>query len=189
MDKTVFLELYNRGLSDRKIAEELGCSYSVVRRIRLKLDLPPNPQGRYRRSKIPLLDQVTRAYIAGFIDGEATIDLLRSISSYRPKVEVYNTNREIIEYFKNTLRAGHIAKRRRKKNHNTCYSWYICNLLDVFSLLSQIVDYLKVKKEVATLVLRFCYLRLSKTSNTPYSDEERQIFYRVRELNRRGPRS
>jgi hypothetical protein len=50
-----FLELYEQGLNDREIADELNVERTTARARRNKLGLPPNcRQGSYGRKKAPM---------------------------------------------------------------------------------------------------------------------------------------
>lgn len=65
-------------------------------------------------------------YIAGFIDGEGHVGIIKSSPDkkwrevslrYTPKITIINTNREILSEIKNEL-GGLITKRKKEKEHH-----------------------------------------------------------------------
>jgi hypothetical protein len=99
------------------------------------------------------LSDTDAAYIAGLIDGEGCI-------TYRekyPKVSIYNTSKELIEWIQKTLGLGTIhldVRRKGKERWKPCYTYGTSNFHDIYALLSRVLPYLKIKREKAIDVLR-----------------------------------
>jgi hypothetical protein len=109
--------------------------------------------------------EVDKAWIAGFIDGEGCITIARQIRknrpspSYRSYITVSNTNRDSLEYLRGhyggVLYERHeYRKDKRGKNWADAYDWY-CPLRSATRLLTDILPYLRVKRQQAMLVLEF----------------------------------
>ena len=64
------------------------------------------------------MKEVTKAYLAGVIDGEGTIGLERNNSNERrsPNISVTNTSMEILEIFRKNY-GGTIVKQKRYEDH------------------------------------------------------------------------
>jgi hypothetical protein len=78
-----------------------------------------------------------------------------------------------------------------RKRHDWKPIWvlHIYRLKDVDSFLKNFKDLLVVKKKQAELLFRFCESRLSKVRKgrgVPYNDDEMQIYYELKKLNKRG---
>ena len=69
-----------------------------------------------------------KAYIAGIIDGEGTITLVRKHQNenYSPEVSVANTNIGLLNWIKEKVGYGQIMKKpKRLEHHSTAYTWRI----------------------------------------------------------------
>lgn len=101
------------------------------------------------------------AYLAGIIDGEGSIYIQRRITkqgyfSYFPRFQVVNTNREIMDWIKNTF-GGLIYDKPRIK-HNPKWrmqiEWFTTvGLMD--QLIPLIIPYLIIKKQHAIIMMQF----------------------------------
>ena len=116
--------------------------------------------------KIKKLSPVKAAYIAGFIDGEGSISLVRNTKEgyRRLTVSVSNTDQKVLEWVKNSIGAGQVnAKCDSLKNdfHSTAYFYKIAGR-QAFNLLAQICPYLKIetKRKRAELILKN-YIKLT----------------------------
>jgi hypothetical protein len=183
------LELHKNGLSDTEIAEKLNMTRVGIREWRNKLKLPPN---RFKKTTtIKEISEKDRIYIAGFFDGEGTAYISFSKKDVLcAKLQISNTNKDVILWmadaigFKNKIRIN--KKDKSRKNHKDDYRISIGNLNDVKYFIEQIENYCIVKKEVLYLVKKFCESRLSKPAHMHYSDDEFQMYEKVKKLNKRG---
>lgn len=138
-----------------------------------------------------------KGYLAGIIDGEGNISLIKAKKKrgflLTPSIGVANSDPNIVELLKRKMRfsvfhqmpnvfaKGKLIPQRRK-----IYRLRIDGIA-VLPLLEAITPYLVGKKEQAELLTHFCKIRLSKEWGEPYEKEEIQIHHRLKVLNsRRG---
>ena len=110
------------------------------------------------RPTIPHYSIEDRAYLAGFVDGEGCITLMKTFNSpnrtlsITPRVIVVNTNPLVLmmlkEYFGGSVGSVEKSVWGRKEKFQWYISGYGCILF-----LESIFDYLKIKKEQAKSVL------------------------------------
>ncbi|NFA89743.1 hypothetical protein EXM30_04850 [Clostridium botulinum] len=111
-----------------------------------------------------------KAYIAGIIDGEGSIMLLRFHNNQFPSpcISISSTTIELLEWIKSVTKVGTI---KRKKNYNTEKHTdsftYTIKYNDAINLLIQIEPYLviKNKKTRARLIIENTNLLLHETEN------------------------
>lgn len=92
------------------------------------------------------------AYMAGFVDGEGCLTYGRTRTSFYPRVLVVNTNKEVLEFFKERI-GGHIYKQVGKKAEwKQAWEWRICwkAAIEFAKVLS---PYLKVKYRQAQIFI------------------------------------
>ena len=128
-------------------------------------------------------DEVTLSYAAGFLDGEGCFSVDNKDKLH---VTCSNTNRPVIEWFKETF-GGSISKnahRKRAPHHRTCYSWVVV-ARDAHKLCCAIVPFLKEKTEQALLLIA---VQQTKTRGGPrsvspeVSEERTRLKARIKEL-------
>ncbi|HDK7161164.1 TPA: LAGLIDADG family homing endonuclease [Clostridium botulinum] len=115
-----------------------------------------------------------KAYIAGIIDGEGSIMLLRFHNNQFPSpcISISSTTIELLEWIKSLTKIGTI---KRKKNYNaekhTDSFAYTIKYNDAINLLIQIEPYLviKNKKAIARLIIK--KYKSVTPRNGKYSDE------------------
>lgn len=99
-----------------------------------------------------------KAYIAGIIDGEGSIMLIKFHNNQFPSpcVSIASTTLELLIWIKNKINAGIIIKKKNynKSKHKDSYTYYL-KYNDAINLLEQISDYLIIssKKQRAKLIL------------------------------------
>lgn len=151
---------------------------------------------------LPELPEVEWAYLAGIIDGEGNIGVYgwsrmysgkksnTRISTWRPKIQVANTDRRMIDWL--AFRFGHPVKERlsANKKHKTSYTWVCQSAKMAQYIASKCMPYLIIKKEQAMVVLSFP-VEVNHPKNSPLHQEIRDLRYdlylRTKALNRRGP--
>lgn len=144
------------------------------------------------------------AYIAGLIDGEGSIMLYyrggierltdrsevryTKHNTFTPIVEITNTNVEVLNWIKSILSAGGIYTHIYKTGNRKDISVYrVSSTKDIEWLLMSILPYLRIKKKQAELLLIFCKEHPSgKGKAKPPTEVEIDIYYNLKELNRRG---
>jgi hypothetical protein len=131
------------------------------------------------------------AYLAGFIDGEGSLQIQRRIHrnefgewlGYSIYLDVGQTRRDILEYLKEQAGGGCIHHKPSVGNRKQSWMLRIMGS-QALKFVSQIRPYLRVKSEIADVFLRF------PMTGRKTTDEQRQIkdalFLRARELNHRG---
>ena len=76
------------------------------------------------------MNQTTKAYLAGFIDGERCITISRKKCNdgsrneyqYRLYINISNTDKRVIDYIKSSIGLGNIHKQKRKTGHKQAYT-------------------------------------------------------------------
>ena len=107
-------------------------------------------------SEIP---DTTKAWIAGFFDGEGCINIGRQFPGNRAtprfilNVRVSNTAQPSVEVFQKVF-GGRVYRLARKSWHSICFQWYIYGEAAA-QFLRIIYPYLVVKREQAELALEF----------------------------------
>jgi hypothetical protein len=129
---------------------------------------------------------------------EGSIELRQQThrGTYTPTLKLYNTNESLVYKFKDLVGLGNIYKHSYYDNpkFKQSYIWRLQRIDDVKCVLENIIPYLPIKKEQAILLLEYVNLRLSKkdkwfkwyNNGSSYSDREDEMFWEMKELNRRG---
>jgi hypothetical protein len=136
------------------------------------------------------------AYIAGFLDGEGTITIGRSMNTRRvkgmqffPRAFFYNSDRPVLEWIQTTISeipsALRVRNENKKRNPNgkDVLELKVASMKHIMRLLITIRPYLIIKARQADLVLEFCNTRILYSEYTPRDFE---IVDALRALNRRG---
>ena len=106
------------------------------------------------------LTDAEAAYIAGIIDGEGTISLVRHHSGEhrRPVVSVANTERGLLTYLHETIGAGRITSKCIAKDHHTPSFVFAIYSRQALELLRQVAPYLRTHKRARAELLLARYL-------------------------------
>lgn len=143
---------------------------------------------------------VDLAYIAGVMDSDGYIGIVRHPESrrkkrtisYVPRFVILQTRLEAMSLIKN-LFGGYIYKLKnpKSKNWKTKYSFQINRREDVTKILTEILPYLRIKKRQAEVVLLYNSIRSKKLSKkkcskNTYGNEEKKLWQNVRSLNQTG---
>lgn len=106
-----------------------------------------------------MLRDTEAAYLAGIIDGEGSITLTRQHGSEnrRPVISVASTDKDLLIYIKSF--AGGVINNKRNYNpgkHKNSYTLTIKKKDEVFTVLKEVLPYLRVKDKYrrATLILQ-----------------------------------
>ena len=98
-------------------------------------------------------------YIAGFIDGEGTISIIKTGNSYKSIIAVYNTKIEALNYIKEKIGIGNVVpnyKTEKNNKHNMVFAYLLHNDYVTYHLLNRLLPFLIVKKLQAELVIELC---------------------------------
>jgi len=130
-----------------------------------------------------------KAYIACAIDGEGSILILSTHygAKYSPIVTITNCDKKFIDFIQKTIGIGKIYHQRAKKPRRPQWRLHIGTHLEVLSLLMAIKAFFVSKKQLASLMIRYCKSRLDRGSlpgrNIIYTQEEVKIAEKIRSLN------
>lgn len=99
------------------------------------------------------LDKAEKAYIAGIVDGEGTVTLMKHHKNETPIpfVAVANNNLTLLKWIK--VRVGGLiaSKKKRLPHHNDSYVWSV-RQDRALSFLNEIKKFLIIKKPQADLI-------------------------------------
>lgn len=170
---TVNMGTVYRWLHDSEIP--LRCSHRETTRVNLNIS------------------ETDKAYLAGYLDGDGSIYL----SEYKgPKskypnrvglssgVSFLSANKNLAKVIHNIIGGSLFHDERTKKGH---YRIVFSRQTHILALLKTISPYLKLKREQAELMIKYCTLRLEarrqKGVTAPISDECFKIAKEIRSLN------
>ncbi len=135
-----------------------------------------------------IVDLAERAYVAGIIDGEGTVTLVKKHgnNAHSPEITVANTDLSLLEWLQ--LRIGGMIKKKVKKmpHHNQAYTWVIRDNRAI-NLLNEIEDLLIVKRRQSELITKrykACTPRNGKYSKKTLK-EKLELVTHIRRLNSR----
>jgi len=151
-----------------------------------------------------VLSKVDKAWLAGFVDGEGYIGIVRQRKKanrqqsdslvYHPWVIVTNTDTKILEYIQSVVLTQKRASLGFTEGHKIGYQVKITKFGEVIALLEEILPYLKVKSEQAKLLIKYCKTRggtriitgRGSRGKTSFGTLEEKIYQKLRVLNKRG---
>lgn len=140
------------------------------------------------------------AWMAGFIDGEGSIGLNREYDkrkgvryfTYRPALQIVNTNEESIRRFYDYVGIGDlrmIDRISRNKTHQANYRYVLRSREPLLKFLKEIYPYLLIKKRRAKLLIEYIENRLSNPGRgryNPKTERDNEIWGELMLLNLRG---
>lgn len=150
------------------------------------------------------LSETDKAWLAGFIDGEGYIGIVRSRKKitrqssdtllYHPWVIVTNSDVKVLEYIQSVVSTQKRASLSRTAGQKATYQVKINKFDDVMLLLEAVLPYLKLKHRQAKILIEFCKYRESakivtgrgSRGETSFGEIEENIYLQLRELNKRG---
>jgi len=98
-----------------------------------------------------LLDESTKGWIAGMIDGEGHLGISINKGGYCIRVDIANTAQIVSEFLDSVLPHGHIHTIKAREEWRTCYRWDYYGYKAV-AFCKLLIPYLKIKKEQAILI-------------------------------------
>jgi hypothetical protein len=148
------------------------------------------------------LDKNFLPYIAGLIDGEGYIGIIKDHeTTLRVRFSITNINKEVLQKIRNFFGYGFVTLGKKAyHNDRENYQFRVCNHLDLERTLKQVYPYLLIKKKQASLMLEYLNLRKSpfvkivsrnkrgiiKKVCSTRSDREFEIYEEMKKLNAKG---
>jgi hypothetical protein len=134
------------------------------------------------------LDEVEKAYLAGIVDGEGTVSLMKHHRNETPAplVAVANNNLQLLRWIKDKIGGVIVSKKKRLPHHRNSYTWSIRQDRAI-RFLDEIKFYLIVKKqqaELITTVYKSVTHRAGKYTPKMLA-KKNKLVAKIRELNRR----
>lgn len=132
------------------------------------------------------MSAVDAAYLAGFIDGEGTVMLIRRAnSSVGLLLTIANTKRPVMDWVTTTTGVGRTFSRGPRNPKHAEAFWWQASGDAARSVLVQLLPNLRIKHEQATMAVEFQdRLRTPAVKADRTWQEEWRL--RMKELNRRG---
>lgn len=131
--------------------------------------------------------ETNKAWLAGIIDGEGCISIMKRGSNFIPTVKIANTNETLINNCVKLLNEAGIefnlrySDRGERKNAKPAWELAMESRPRVIAFLNLIYPYLIAKKQQADLVLNWCGEARRKKEDT-----ETNFIPNIRALNHRG---
>lgn len=143
------------------------------------------------------LSEVDKAYLAGIMDGEGSISISRKTDptmksgfSFRPCIEISNTDKPLMDWIASTTGLGAIRLYvDHNPKHRPAYKWSLwSNQANQF--LNAIRPYLITKRERADIVIEFIKAHSGGKAylTTEQIASQTAIYDQMKALNKRGPR-
>jgi hypothetical protein len=133
--------------------------------------------------------QLELGWLAGIIDGEGSITIVKRGPTFVPQVKMTNTSKKLIEKYCEILDKLEISYHcyGRQKEGNRKYQWEVSvdGRPRVFKFVSLIQDILIAKKTQAEKTLEWIESR-GLDLRGPYTELQKQIIVDIRYLNGRG---
>jgi hypothetical protein len=119
-----------------------------------------------------MVSDVEAAYVAGILDGEGSISLIRIRKSRlpSPQVAVTSTDRELLEWLKLRFGGSIIQKRRRLPIHSQAYEWKLADRL-ALNVIELARPYLVIQRKIRRADLLLEAYIASTPSNGRYTTE------------------
>jgi len=149
------------------------------------------------------IDDYTKAWLAGFIDGEGYIGIVRQRKKpgkynsatwqYHPWIIITGTDKDIIDDLCIVLDAKR-ASLSPTAGHKIGYQAKITNFASLRKLIEWITPFLRIKNQQAILLLKFIDYRENSIivtgrksyGNSSFGIDEENIYLELRKLNKRG---
>lgn len=135
------------------------------------------------------MEEVVKAYLAGIVDGEGSVTLMKHHKNETPipYVSVTNNNAELIRWIKSIVGGTVCTRKARLPQHNTTYVWSVRHDRAI-RFLNEIKVYLIVKRQQADLITS-SYKNVTSRSGR-YTPEmlarKYELVAEIRKLNQRS---
>lgn len=114
------------------------------------------------------MKETEKAWIAGFIEGEGCLTILKSKNkkkngriyvNYRPIITITNTSLELLEFCRSLIKRGTIYRREMhttRPNCKTKYFLFVYRRLEVLEVCREILPFLRNKRKHAEILIEAC---------------------------------
>lgn len=101
------------------------------------------------------MEEVEKAYLAGIVDGEGTVTLMKNHKNETPtpSVSIANNNLQLLNWVKLKVGGTIISKKKYSPLHSDSYAWSVRQDRAI-RILNEIKQYLIVKKPHADLITK-----------------------------------
>ena len=144
-----------------------------------------------------LMEETMKAYLAGLLDGEGTICIVRSAHRtfmdgrkypyYAVNIRIGMQNKEVIDLFHEQLKVGRLDLEKKYQYKRPMYRWRTSQKEEVVYVIETLLPYLRVKKANALLALEYIknFVKHHLTNPMTEAEEQKRFGYwvKMRELN------
>ncbi|KKN34179.1 hypothetical protein LCGC14_0796330 [marine sediment metagenome] len=141
------------------------------------------------------LTKVQAAYLAGMVDGEGCISILRARKATQGHSSVFrivSTDKAVLDYLLEITGLGYVrdyatSRNERNKNCKPQWGWQFSSV-GMRELLPVILPYLITKREVAETALELLQSSLARGKGVSSEEKARRavLYERLKRLNHRG---
>lgn len=123
-------------------------------------------------------------WLAGMLDGEGSIGLVKHKGYATPRVRITSTHPGVIDIMLKMTDIGTYYKdSRNNPKHKARHVWHVAAVSEVYELLFTLLPYLLIKSPQAKLMLEYCKNRITNHITKPID-----FYYtKFKKLNLRGP--
>lgn len=146
-----------KSLSLEAVGKIFGCTAKTIQAYLIKFGIPRRPSYGYFKFEVPFEEikkwsDVDKAYLAGIIDGEGHISITNNSTI---QISITNTSTELMKKMSTMMRGGSIKKSNRlTANRKEVFVFYINTTAKSYVVLTQILPYMIIKKEVAVKAIK-----------------------------------
>jgi len=133
-------------------------------------------------------DKVYWSYLAGMFDGEGTFSIYYQTQhdSTAIRIEITNTNLELMEWLVQNFGGQYYHHRRAKPQHKIAYGWRPKGRANSEQLLLGILPYLVIKKKQANIALQYIRLPHNNGFDASLAIKRKALLEEMQTLNKRG---
>jgi len=132
-----------------------------------------------------MINEVEKAYIAGFVDADGSICMGKQTHSigFRPKIAIYNRDESVLRWIMYVTECGFgYHSRIKKPKWREMNHIYISSRKNCKAFLESILPYLQVKKAQGELLLEYC----TNHQHGVLTERDVEIYKTLQTLNSRG---
>lgn len=149
---------------------------------------PAETASNQKRWEVIPLEEFEKAYIAGIVDGEGTVTLMKHHKNETPIpfISIANNNLKLLQWIKHRCGGLIASKKKYKPQHNNSFVWSV-RQDRALGFLKETLQYLIIKKPQASLILKKYKAvthRAGKYTPKMLSDKMKLVA-KIRELNQR----
>ena len=148
------VERYVAGQTQEEVGAILGIARGSVQRALVAAGVRMRPHGLRGQTITVPTDPAVLGYIAGMFDGECNL-YMRKEASIGVRVAIYSTTAEVIDWFAAQV-GGNVRwdhNRTRRRGWKPIGSWEVYRARDAHALLTALLPYLIIKRDVAVKAL------------------------------------